>query len=73
MISVFLGFVSFVSKHFLFFYVEGIYSENFTRKKFIPSTVRHRGMGTSQMGTILRFASVPLRKMGTDLLGSWWP
>ena len=25
------------------------------------------------MGTILRFASVPLRKMGTDLLGSWRP
>ena len=24
------------------------------------------------MGTILRFASVPLTKMGTDLLG-WWP
>ena len=36
-------------------------------------TVRLRGMGTGQMGTILRFASVPLRKMGTDLLGSWWP
>jgi len=36
-------------------------------------TVRHREMGTGQMGTILRFASVPLRKMGTDLLGSWWP
>ena len=38
-----------------------------------PSTVRHRGMGTPLMGTILTFASVPLRKMGTDLLGSWWP
>jgi len=25
------------------------------------------------MGTILTFASVPLRKMGTDFLGSWWP
>ena len=25
------------------------------------------------IGTILEFASVPLRKMGTDLLGSWWP
>ena len=37
------------------------------------ATVRHRGMGTLLMGTILRFASVPLRKMGTDLLGSWWP
>jgi len=37
------------------------------------NTVRHRGMGTGQMGTILTFASVPLRKMGTDLLGSWWP
>ena len=36
-------------------------------------TVRHRGMGTLLMGTILKFASVPLRKMGTDLLGSWWP
>ena len=36
-------------------------------------TVRHRGMGTGQMGTILIRASVPLRKMGTDLLGSWWP
>ena len=38
-----------------------------------PATVRQRGMGTLLMGTILRFASVPLRKMGTDLLGSWWP
>ena len=37
------------------------------------STVLHRGMGTPPMGTILEFASVPLRKMGTDLLGSWWP
>jgi len=36
-------------------------------------TVRHREMGTGQMGTILIRASVPLRKMGTDLLGSWWP
>ena len=36
-------------------------------------TVRQRGMGTLLMGTILEFASVPLRKMGTDLLGSWWP
>ena len=38
----------------------------------ISATVRHREMGTGEMGTILRFASVPLRKMGTDLLGSWW-
>jgi hypothetical protein len=37
------------------------------------ATVLHRGMGTGVMGTILEFASVPLRKMGTDLLGSWWP
>ena len=37
------------------------------------TTVRLREMGTVQMGTILTFASVPLRKMGTDLLGSWWP
>ena len=48
-----------------------------TRSLFLVSTVRQRGMGTvtgtSLMGTILRFASVPLRKMGTDLLGSWWP
>ena len=28
-------------------------------------TVRLRGMGPEPMGTILRFASVPLRKMGT--------
>ena len=42
-------------------------------KNEASSTVRHRGMGTLLMGTILRFASVPLRKMGTDLLGSWWP
>jgi hypothetical protein len=26
-------------------------------------------MGTRPMGTILRFDEVPLRKMGTDLLG----
>jgi len=37
------------------------------------STVLHRGMGTPLMGTILEFASVPPRKMGTLLLGSWWP
>ena len=36
-------------------------------------TVLHRGMGTGPMGTILRFASVPPRKMGTLVLGSWWP
>ena len=36
-------------------------------------TVRLRGMGTEPMGTILRFASVPPRKTGTLLLGSWWP
>jgi hypothetical protein len=35
--------------------------------------VLHRGMGTRPMGTILEFASVPLKKIGTDLLGSWWP
>ena len=32
-------------------------------------TVRLRGMGTGVMETILEFASVPLRKMGTLLLG----
>jgi hypothetical protein len=36
-------------------------------------TVRHRGMGTEPMGTILEFASVPLKKIGTDLLGALWP
>jgi hypothetical protein len=36
-------------------------------------TVLHRGMGTEPMGTILIRASVPPRKMGTLLLGSWWP
>ena len=41
-------------------------------KDAVRFTVRHRGMGTLLMGTILRFASVPLRKMGTDLLGFWW-
>ena len=40
---------------------------------FTKNTVRQRGMGTPLMGTILEFASVPLRKMGTDLLGSWRP
>ena len=39
----------------------------------VCGTVRLREMGTGQMGTILIRASVPLRKMGTDLLGSWWP
>ena len=37
------------------------------------STVRHRRMGTLPIGTILEFSSVPLKKIGTDLLGSWWP
>ena len=36
-------------------------------------TVRHRGMETRLMETILEFASVPPRKMETLLLGSWWP
>ena len=36
-------------------------------------TVRFRGMGTELMGAILEFASVPLRKIGTLVLGSWWP
>ena len=36
-------------------------------------TVGNREMGTGQIGTILEFASVPLKKIGTDLLGSWWP
>ena len=36
-------------------------------------TVRHRGMETELMETILRFASVSPRKMETLLLGSWWP
>jgi len=30
-------------------------------------------MGTEPMGTILIRASVPLKKIGTLLLGSWWP
>ena len=37
------------------------------------NTVRHRGMETELMETILRFASVSPRKMETLLLGSWWP
>ena len=37
------------------------------------STVRHGGMETPLMETILRFASVSLKKIETDLLGSWWP
>jgi len=32
-------------------------------------TVRFREIGTEQIGTILRFASFPLRKIGTRLLG----
>ena len=43
------------------------------RSKIECTTVRLREMGTELMGTILRFASVPPRKMGTLLLGSWWP
>jgi len=39
----------------------------------IRVTVRHRGMETPLMETILTFASVSLRKMETLLLGSWWP
>ena len=35
--------------------------------------IGHGGMGTELMGTILTFVSVPLRKMGILLLGSWWP
>jgi hypothetical protein len=35
--------------------------------------IRRRGVGTELMGTILRFASVPLKKIGTDLLGFLWP
>ena len=30
-------------------------------------------METGEMETILMRASVSLRKMETDLLGSWWP
>ena len=37
------------------------------------ATVRHREMETSQMETSLIRASVSLRKIETDLLGSWWP
>ena len=37
------------------------------------NTVRLRGIGTELIGTILIRASVPLSKIGTDLLGSWWP
>ena len=43
------------------------------RSKIECTTVRLREMGTELMGTILTFASVPPRKMGTLLLGSWWP
>ena len=34
------------------------------------STVRHRGMGTAPMGTILRFASVSLRKNSSQPAGN---
>ena len=43
------------------------------RNRNRANTVLHRGMETPLMETILRFASVSLRKMETDLLGSWWP
>jgi hypothetical protein len=36
-------------------------------------TVRLRGMETALMEPILTFASVSLKKVETDLLGSWWP
>jgi hypothetical protein len=36
-------------------------------------TVAHPGMETELMETIWRFASVSLKKIETDLLGSWWP
>jgi len=39
----------------------------------LRSTVARPGIGTEPIGTILRFASVPLKKIGTDLLGSLWP
>jgi hypothetical protein len=37
------------------------------------STVRNRRIETGQIETILTFASVSLKKIETDLLGSWWP
>ena len=36
-------------------------------------TVRHREIGTAQIGTILIRASGVPRKIETLLLGSWWP
>jgi hypothetical protein len=36
-------------------------------------TVGNREIGTWPIGTIMRFVSVPLKKTGTDLVGSWWP
>ena len=36
-------------------------------------TVRQREIGTPEIGTILEFASVPLKKIGTRLLGFCWP
>ena len=61
------------------FVVSLILWPNFTAKVtyctfhlWFSNTLRLRGMGTQPMGTILKFASVPLRKIGTLLLGSWW-
>jgi hypothetical protein len=54
----------------------GIYGSQIHRSPYLACTlrtVRLRGMGTPLMGTILIFASDPLKKIGTDLLGSWWP
>ena len=42
-------------------------------RELAQGTVRHRGMETRLMETILTFASVSPRKMETLLLGSWWP
>jgi len=39
----------------------------------VSDMVRHREMGTPLMGTILIRASGVPRKIGTLLLGSWWP
>ena len=36
-------------------------------------TVRNRKIETGGIETILTFASVSLKKIETDLLGSWWP
>ena len=38
-------------------------------KPLLSSTVRLREIGTGPIGTILRFTSVPSRKIGTLLLG----